>query len=145
MKHLQFLLLMFIVMVLSVISVKSQNPDPDTLSTNKEIPNSIFEESDICAWIPKIFTPNRDGMMDEWCIRTTGATNGHLLLRRPHQSIIKDEDFLIENNTLKCLWDNGVGSGGIQYEPGTYYYWITLTNQNTSQQRIFTGTINLGF
>ena len=141
MSNIRYHLFLIIAVLLSSLSVKSQNPGADTLLNNNHIPNITMDESYICAWIPSIFTPNRDGHLDEWCIKTTGSTNGHLLLKRSWGSIIKDEDFSVEGNITKCLWDNGIGSGGTQYPSDIYLYTITLTNENTGQQKIYTGIV----
>ncbi|MCK4677933.1 MAG: gliding motility-associated C-terminal domain-containing protein [Bacteroidales bacterium] len=143
MNSIRYLLFLIIAVLLSSLSVKSQNIGADTLFTNDLIPKSTLDESGICAWIPNIFTPNRDGHLDEWCIKTTGATDGHLLLKNRWGVTIKDENFTIEENITKCLWDNGIGSGGTQSSPGWYFYVITLTNENTGQQKCYTGSVCL--
>jgi len=103
-----------------------------------------YATNDICANIPNYFTPNRDGIDDEWCIKSSGADKCILWLwNRWGSHIIWDKEYAIEDNRTVCLWDNGIGNGGTTYPNGTYYYILLFKNTTNGTERRFEGIVEL--
>ena len=103
-------------------------------------PSQIINTDNICAVIPNVFTPNRDGMNDEWCMKTKGC-NIYILNVSPRSGggdwIIEDQQFGTEENGTTCLWDGG------NYGSGVYYWWLTLKNTITGEENSYQGSISI--
>jgi len=104
---------------------------------------TVTNES-ICGFIPNVFSPNRDGENDEWCIKTKGADICVLYLwTRSDFYIFYEKEYVIETTGAACLWDNGIGSSGTTYGNAVYYYYIVLKNTSTGEEKTFTGSVLL--
>jgi len=100
----------------------------------------------ICAVIPYIFTPNRDGNIDEWCIKTTGANKIHYTITTSNDEVIKDQTWYIDENKIVCLWENGIGvPNGQSYPSGGYRYDIILTNESTGDELYLNGIVEMRY
>ncbi len=134
--------IIIIIMVFAAFPVFSQ--EGGNSDTTIYITTALVDESGICARIPNVFTPDRDGIDDEWCIKTTGANECTLYLKNSWGShIIWGEVYETEDNMTTCLWDNGIGNGGTTYPESTYYYTIKLKNTDTGAERIFKGSVDI--
>lgn len=127
--------------VLFTISAKSQ--------TNKIVNDSAVivksvESESICAFIPDVFTPNRDGINDEWTIKTSGADKCFLTVKKSgYSAIFNNKEYSIHHSGVTRLWDNGVGSNDPERSIGEYPYYINLKNTATGEEKYFEGIVSI--
>ncbi len=89
----------------------------------------------IFTGIPNTFTPNGDGVNDEWCINTSNAQWYHARIDGNWSDPLFFSGFI--NSDQVCIWD-GRRNGVIQ-EIGAYIYTVTLYNcesATTTQQGV---------
>lgn len=122
------------------VSYVFSQPAADVDSTMSTV---MFNKGSICANIPNVFTPNRDGFDDEWCLKSSGADKCTLWLWVGSTRIIWGTEYVTGENGTTCLWSNGIGDGGTTYPNGTYYYTITLENITTGGERTFQGSVTI--
>lgn len=136
-------LLMACLFTVGMISVLFSQTGEDPI-TDYAGQTTTASTEEICANIPNYFTPDRDGVDDEWCLKSSGADKCILRLWTPGGShIYWDKAYTVEDNRTVCLWDNGIGNGGTTYPDGTYYYHIRLLDTTTGTERIFEGIVEL--
>lgn len=81
----------------------------------------------ISATIPDIFTPNGDGVNDQFCISQEGAMSYSIqIFNRYGGTLLYTNGGSVTSNTV-CLWSGGNNSNG------TYYYIVKLRNSCTTE------------
>ena len=138
MNKLHYLLFALLITGLSVSGQTVKNNQTGDVNMN------VADDQSICANIPNYFTPDRNGIDDEWCVKSSGADKCILRLWTPGGShIYWDKAYTLEDNRTTCLWDNGIGSGGTIYPDGVYYYKIRFLNTDTGTEREFQGSVTI--
>lgn len=97
-------------------------------------------------FIPNVFTPNGDGVNDNYCINVTGANQYHIQIFDRWGVLRYDYlDFIY--NSFVCMWDGrcnqnypNCSSSGI-LPNDTYFYIITLYNCSNSVE--YAGALNI--
>lgn len=84
--------------------------------------------------VPNIFSPNNDGMNDEFVIISNGAWSYTL------QVFDRWGNFIYNTTAKNVRWD-GRNTAGVEMVPGTYYYILSSKDDSGLQQK--TGTIEL--
>ena len=82
---------------------------------------------DVAFW-PNVFTPNGDGINDEYCVNVTGATQFSIQVFDTW-GVLRFDNSGIISNSFACIWngDNNQGSSG-KVPNGTYYCVIKFFN-----------------
>ena len=82
---------------------------------------------DVAFW-PNVFTPNGDGINDNYCVNVTGATQFSIQVF-DSWGVLRFDDTGIISNSFACIWngDNNQGSSG-KVPNGTYYSIIKFFN-----------------
>jgi gliding motility-associated-like protein len=87
--------------------------------------------------LPNIFTPNNDGINDNWCIEIEGADTYEIEIYNRWRTL-KSSSGRISNYRI-CLWD-GKNNRGRLVSDGVYFFILKLRN-DCGEEIVKTGTI----
>ncbi|MCF6170908.1 MAG: hypothetical protein L3J31_02650 [Bacteroidales bacterium] len=130
-------LLFITVLMVSVACQLFSQPVNDSIVDDGMIQETLNSGSICYSYIPQWFSPNRNGVFDEWCIKTRGADICILNIFTSSKPIIEDKEIELGENRTTCLWDGGTeGSGG-------YLYIIVLKNISTGEEIEIRGIVSI--
>jgi len=141
MNKLVFVLLLAVTLSAQLMAQQDIPTNQDSINSGKEI-----TDEGICAYIPIYFTPNRDGINDEWLLKSSGANKCFLTVWNNNNicgTVIANKEITINECGVTKLWDNGIGSDEPQCDEGGFEYIIDLKNTNTGETRRFEGNISI--
>jgi hypothetical protein len=115
-----------------IVSAKTIcNPQISTINLDW-IRNSVITIVDA----PNVFTPNGDGIEDEFCFTVTGAETYEINIINPEVTSFLYSGSGIVCGSNICVWD------GSSYEIGTFYYVATFDNDCQNEVSI-SGIVNV--
>lgn len=108
--------------------------------------SSTLSTGDInVPFVPNVFTPNGDGINDNYCLNVTGANQYHIQIFDRWGTLRFDYlDFIY--SSFVCMWDGRCNQGFPNCSSSTvpedvYFYIITLFNCTNSVE--YTGNLNI--
>ena len=101
-----------------------------------EVVHQVFVDEIFSVFIPIAFTPNNDGLNDEFIPLTSGVYDFEMKIFNRWGDLV----FLSENKNIG--WDGSLINSDIDLESGTYMYNISVTDIN-EKPWIYNGEINL--
>lgn len=94
-----------------------------------------LRNSIITVVAPNVFTPNDDGIGDEFCFTVTGAETYTIYIQNPATGVVHQGSGTVCGPNI-CVWDGGT------YEFGTFFYVATFDNDCQNEVSI-NGTVNI--